>query len=116
MGFLLGPGSLGRSRDLALARRRVTDGLLGSGAGEASRAGAGAILLVWALVGSCVGLCRLAVASANAREVSEGSCRLAVAGANAREVFDGGLMGILVPIGIDLVPIGGGQGGRCPAR
>ena len=111
MGLLLGPGSLGCSRALALARRRVTDGLLGTR--EASRDGAGAVLLVWALVGSFVGLCRLAVASANAREVSEGSCRLAVAGANAREVFEAGLMSIFsfVERKVDLVPIGGGQGG-----
>ena len=41
-----------------------------------------------------------------------GPCRLAVASANAREVFDSGLMGILVvPIGIDLVLIGESQGG-----
>ena len=103
MGFLLGPGSLGCSRQLALARSRVNDGLLGTR--EASRAGGARV--------EVVGPCRLAVASANAREVSEGSCRLAVAGANAREVFEAGLMSIFsfVERKVDLVPIGGGQGG-----
>ena len=103
MGFLLGPGSLGCLRLLALARSRVNDGLLGTR--EASRAGGTRV--------EVVGPCRLAVASANAREVSEGSCRIAVAGANAREVFDAGLKGVfsLVKRMVDLVPIGGGQGG-----
>ena len=103
MGFLLGPGSLGCSRLLALARSRVNGGLLGTR--EASRAGGTRV--------EVVGSCRLAVASANAREVSEGSCRLAVAGANAREVFEAGAMSIFsfVERKVDLVPIGGGQGG-----
>ena len=42
-----------------------------------------------------------------------GPCRLAVDSANAREVFEAGLMSIFsfVERMVDLVPIGGGQGG-----
>ena len=103
MGFLLGSGSLGCSRRVALARITVDDGLMGMC--EASRAGGARV--------EVVGPCRLAVAGANAREVFEGSCRLAVASANAREIFEAGLMSIFsfVERKGDLVPIGGGQGG-----
>ena len=80
-------GLLGCLRGRTLARMLDGhDGLMGTR--EASRAGGARVEVV-------------------------GPCRLAVASANAREVFEAGAMLIFsfVERKVDLVPIGGGQGG-----